>query len=248
MANTDALAESQAVVRLVQGIVGRMEPEARERIFGEVMRDVSRELEDVLRDVNFTPRDLRDLLRQPMAVGLGRPDFFDNNLLPSFGVAVHAGGDRRARVQELMQTFEQQMVTSPSLSVEDFPVGNINARRIQHRSSTGSIVHGMVGENGLLTNSEGMFAACAHHGAARVAVQARPTPRSSPRASSTPKCWSPCCPSCRRSCLMGSKIFRRCWASRASTACIWNRRSTARARTTACTSGLAAIRTACSRS
>jgi len=152
-------ASSQALLRLVHNLSERMDPEARQEILGQGMEEMAREISGFLREMRLSPQDAKAVLDGPIAVAIGRPVIFDDEMVPSVAVAI-GGGQRGEQARRIMTTFEQRMTDRDVLSASDAEGMGVPARIIRHRDISGEVVHGMIGSVGVLTNSPGLFAEC----------------------------------------------------------------------------------------
>ena len=172
VAGLDALerqAGNLAFGELLRGVFDRMDEQAREGLVGRAMQGAIEELDGVLGELELTPRQVQAVLSRPIALAIGRPVFFDDELVPSVGVAF-AGNPEE--VGAALGRFEAMLTSRARLSAENTEIGGVAARRIFNERRSGEVIHGQVGGFSLVTNSSHMFGDCVHRPAGGVAQTA----------------------------------------------------------------------------
>jgi hypothetical protein len=148
------------LVRLGQALIDQGAGPAFQQFIGPAIEEAASELRNGLAPLGIAAGDLRGLLARPMALGIGRPTLFGNELIPSVALVVDIG-DRAEEIRRVVGALEAILVqTGPDITVAGLTVDGHRARVLSAAEAPGNIVIGRIGDYLLVTNSRGYFRDC----------------------------------------------------------------------------------------
>ncbi len=155
-----AVGERLGLMRLGQILMERGGDEAFQQLVGPAIEEAATEVRRELGHFGISPGDLRSLLQRPMALGIGRPTMFGEEMIPSVALVIHAGNrpDPIGRILQLLETHLVQM--GPDIAVEERTLGGHRVRILSAAEQLGNVVIGRVGDFFLVSNSRGYFRDC----------------------------------------------------------------------------------------
>ncbi|MGE0142380.1 MAG: hypothetical protein AB7I19_03895 [Planctomycetota bacterium] len=132
-----AAAASSPLVEMAERLVKEKMGATPGQIFAQ---EGIRELDRELSELGMDSRGLHAVLSRPLALGVGRPTVFENEMLPSFGLVVDLG-ENGQDASECLKRFIGMLEDKNSISGETVTMHGVDVRLLSHESRTGEVAY-----------------------------------------------------------------------------------------------------------
>jgi hypothetical protein len=130
-------AASSPLVQMAERIVQERMGATPGQLFAqEGIREMDRELDELGMDA----RGLHAVLSRPLALGIGRPTLFEDEMIPSFGLVVDLGDDGQD-ASACMKRFIQALDDKAVIESETVTLHGVEVRLLNHQHRTGEVAY-----------------------------------------------------------------------------------------------------------